>query len=153
MVDFLRQLFRTRACLPLIAEDLGLITPDVREVMQMFDLPGMKVLMFAFGDDSATNPYIPHNVPPHSIYYTGTHDNNTVIGWYENETGPDEHWRVSEYLGREVPLKDILCLDQSGRMNRPSVAKGNWRWRLAEGLLEPSHGERLLEMTRTYGRT
>ena len=175
VVEFLSQLARTSASLPIIAEDLGHITPDVREVMGMFDLPGMKVLLFAFGGDTGSNPYIPHNVVPHSLYYTGTHDNNTVRGWFENEIDDEQRGRVMAYLGRNVPveelhwemirlvmmsrsntaiipLQDILGLGQNARMNRPAIAVGNWRWRLAPGLLEPTHAERLLDMTRIYGR-
>ena len=71
--------------LPVIAEDLGFITPDVWELMEQFGFPGMKVLLFAFGDDPATNPYAPHNHVEHCVVYTGTHDNNTTRGWFEKE--------------------------------------------------------------------
>lgn len=175
VIEFLNRMLRSSAGLPIIAEDLGHITPDVREVMSMFELPGMKVLMFAFGDDMGSNPYIPHNVVPNSLYYTGTHDNNTVRGWFENEIDDIQRDRVREYLGRDVsgeelpwemirlvmmsrsntsiiPLQDILCLGQQARMNRPSVAEGNWGWRLVPGQLEPAHCERLHAMTRIYGR-
>ncbi len=174
-----KDLFKTlRKCLPklpLVAEDLGLITPDVREVMQCLGLPGMKVLLFAFGEDNPEHPYLPHNYEKDFLVYTGTHDNNTVRGWFEHESSPDERKRLFRYLGREVsveevhwelirlammsaanlvimPMQDILGLGAEARMNRPSVAQGNWEWRVLPEHLTASVSERLREMTETYGR-
>jgi len=173
--DFLKVLFKKFPFFPLIAEDLGSVTPQVREVMRRFGLPGMKVLLFAFGDDLGSNPYLPHNHVPNCIVYTGTHDNNTVRGWFEEETSPDDRDRVFRYLGRKVsveeiskefirlammsvanwvilPMQDILGLGAESRMNTPSTMQGNWKWRLQPGQLTPAHGDWLRELTQTYGR-
>lgn len=174
-----RELFRTvldrLPDLPIVAEDLGLITEDVSQVMSELDLPGMKVLLFAFGDDTATNPYLPHNLVRNCIAYTGTHDNNTARGWFEHEASEEEKCRLFDYLGREVsaseihwtlirllmmsvadtvilPMQDVLGLGAEDRMNTPSVSHGNWRWRLDPELVTPAIKEKLLSMTKTYGR-
>lgn len=174
-MDFLNHLLKEFPCLPIVAEDLGVITPDVREVMRHFDLPGMKLLLFAFGDDMPTNPYIPHNLPKNCIAYTGTHDNNTVRGWFENEATTQESARLFQYLGREVatealhwelirlvmmsaantaifPMQDVLGLGEEARMNRPATITGNWQWRLRPQQLTPALSGKLAEMTEIYGR-
>jgi 4-alpha-glucanotransferase len=173
--DFLRCLRRSLHRLPVIAEDLGTITPDVREVMRRFHLPGMKVLLFAFGDGTSTNPYLLHNHVQNCLVYTGTHDNNTVRGWFENEASKVEKRRLFAYLGRRVgvrnvheefvrlafssvanttiiPMQDILGLGSSARMNRPASIKGNWQWRLSPDYLKPGVADRLARVTVTYGR-
>lgn len=173
--DFFRSLSRRLPNLSIIAEDLGVITPDVREIMNRFEFPGMKVLLFAFGDDLAANPYIPHNLPRHCIIYTGTHDNNTARGWFEKEAAPETRERLFRYLGREVPkeaihwelirlammsvadkavfpLQDILGLGAEARMNRPSTTEGNWQWRLLPEQLTPAIAEMLRGMTALSGR-
>jgi 4-alpha-glucanotransferase len=175
VTDFLNHLMRRFSSLPVIAEDLGLITPDVREIINQFELPGMKVLLFAFGEDIATNPYIPHNLPKNCVAYTGTHDNNTIRGWFQTEVTPDDRERMFRYLGREVPLEelhwelirlvmmsvanvvivpvqDLLGLDEDARMNRPATLEGNWQWRLDPDALTEKLEKRLREMTETYGR-
>lgn len=175
-LDFFNQLTVRFPDLPIIAEDLGTITPDVREIMQRFQFPGMKVLLFAFGQDDPVHPYLPHNYEKNCVAYTGTHDNNTTRGWFENEATPEEKQRLFKYLGREVkaeevnwelirlamcsvanmvifPLQDILGLGQEARMNQPATIKGNWLWRLSPEQLTPSHSRRLLEMTEIYGRS
>lgn len=165
----------------LIAEDLGIITDDVRELMDEFGLPGMKVLLFAFDGECGPNPYAPHNHRPDSVVYTGTHDNNTVCGWWANDS--DEHARslVSEYTGREIndlnvsevfvnmalsstsgiailPMQDILSLGAPARMNIPGVAAGNWVWRMTsdqfESLSVADSGimARCKRLNRIYGR-
>lgn len=161
----------------IIAEDLGIITPDVVEVIKKYEFPGMKVLLFAFGEDNPMHPYLPHNFHPNCVVYTGTHDNNTVKGWYKNEATSEEKERLYNYLGHRVsdsevhwelirlamnsvanlsiiPMQDILGLGQKARMNRPAIKQGNWRWRLPE--VEPvmfrTVTQQLLEMTETYGR-
>ena len=176
VLDFFRQLLKRFPYLPIIAEDLGTITPDVREVIHRFDLPGMKVLLFAFGDDPATNPYVPHNVVRNSVIYTGTHDNNTTRGWFEKEADENMKTRLSAYLGRKVsvqtvheeltrlammsvanlaiiPMQDVLGLGEASRMNCPAGGSGNWEWRLLSEQLTEQIATYLYDMTATYGRT
>jgi 4-alpha-glucanotransferase len=174
-MDFLNHLTKKFAYLPIIAEDLGVITPDVREIMERFDLPGMKLLLFAFGEDLPTNPYIPHNLPRNCAAYTGTHDNNTIRGWFEKETTEQDKERLFRYLGSKVPpdklhwelirlvmmsianmaifpMQDILGLGEEARMNRPATVEGNWQWRLLPEQLTPDLAERFREITEIYGR-
>lgn len=158
-----------------IAEDLGTITPDVIEMRKRLGFPGMKVLIFAFGDDLEDHPYRPHTYGEDCVAYTGTHDNNTVRGWFEQEAGRLERRRLFSYLGRNVradevagellrlvlnsaagmalfPLQDLLGLGAEGRMNRPSVARGNWQWRERPGQTTPAIENRLRVMTEESGR-
>lgn len=171
---FLQTLRSELGRLPLIAEDLGTITPDVREIIRRFNLPGMRVLLFAFGGDE-TNPYLPHNHEKNCVVYTGTHDNNTVRGWFVNETSRSERQRLFAYLGKKVaaghvheellrvamssvadtaivPMQDILGLGGTARMNRPATIRGNWRWRLLPKYLNSTVASGLLAMTQVYGR-
>jgi len=173
--DFFNVLIKQFPDSSIIAEDLGIITPDVKEIMDHFGFPGMKVLLFAFGDDLATNPYVPHNHVKNCVLYTGTHDNNTIRGWFENEITQDVKNKFFQYLGRDVsvhdvhwelirlammsvanmvifPMQDVLGLGEEDRMNRPSTAKGNWEWKLLPEQITPSLEQSLLEMTETYGR-
>jgi 4-alpha-glucanotransferase len=173
--DFFNTLFRRYPSLPIIAEDLGVITPDVREVMHQFELPGMKVLLFAFGEDHPLHPYLPHTYERHTVVYTGTHDNNTIRGWFEKEAKQADKERLSRYLGRAVqaqdipwelirlammsvanlaiiPMQDILSLGAEARMNQPGTGHGNWEWQLVPGQLTPALTEKLRTMTQTYGR-
>ena len=173
--DFFDALARQFPCLPLIAEDLGLITADVREVMAQLGFPGMKVVMFAFGNDMPTNPYIPHRLPENCVVYTGTHDNNTARGWFEQEAREEDRRRLFRYLGREVggeeaagemvrlvmgsvgrtamlPMQDVLGLGSEARMNVPATANGNWSWRLRPEQAAPHLLDKLKEMTETCGR-
>ncbi|MHC4943727.1 MAG: 4-alpha-glucanotransferase [Planctomycetota bacterium] len=173
--DLFRALSRRIPKLPLIAEDLGVITPDVREVMRRFRLPGMKVLLFAFGWDMPTNPYIPHEMERRSIAYTGTHDNNTALGWFEYEASADDRERLFKYLGHEIPgneiswelvrlamaspantaiipMQDLLGLGQEARMNKPTTEEGNWRWRMTDDQITPELERSFREMTEIYGR-
>lgn len=161
--------------LPIIAEDLGTITPDVREIIRHFDFPGMRVLLFAFGWDLPTNPYAPHNHIKNCLVYTGTHDNNTVKGWFEKEATHDDKERFFRYIGREVsaqdihwefirlammsvanlvifPMQDILGLGEETRMNYPATTEKNWLWRLLPTQLTPQIAQKLLRMTEIYGR-
>lgn len=161
--------------LSIIAEDLGFITPDVKEARQRLGFPGMKVLLFAFGEDHPLHPYLPHMFEPNCVAYTGTHDNNTIRGWFEKEARPEEKRRLFRYLGRTLkteevhwelirlalmsvaktvilPLQDILGLGEDARMNRPATSLGNWEWRLLPGQITPEIKAKLLEMTETYGR-
>jgi 4-alpha-glucanotransferase len=173
--DFFDKLLRHFTSLPIIAEDLGIITPDVKETMELYGFPGMKILLFAFGDNLATNPYVPHNHVKNCVVYTGTHDNNTAKGWFRKEARPEDKQRLFQYLGREVseetvhheltrmammsvadlaiiPMQDILGLGEEARMNTPSTANGNWEWRLLPGQLTPSLAASLSELTHIYGR-
>ncbi len=173
--DFFNTLFRYFPDLPIIAEDLGIITDDVRDALKRLGFPGMKVLLFAFGEDNPKHPYLPHNFIENCVVYTGTHDNNTSRGWFQSEAGHDEKQRVSRYLGKPVtkekihlelvrlamasvaglalfPMQDILGLDESARMNIPSVSHGNWWWRIAASQMNSSVSDMLAEMTHVYGR-
>jgi 4-alpha-glucanotransferase len=175
-LDFFKTLLNRFSSLPIIAEDLGIITSEVRELMSTFDFPGMKVLLFAFGNDMPSNPYIPHNHVRNCVVYTGTHDNNTARGWFEHEATEVEKKNLSTYLGCEVdadnvawelvrtamrsvasivviPIQDFLGLGKEGRMNRPSFADGNWEWRVGAGRLNAGLAEKIAELTRIYGRT
>lgn len=157
--------------LPLIAEDLGIITPEVEALRDGFGLPGMKILHFAFGGD-ADNPYLPHNLTRDCVVYTGTHDNDTSLGWWKS-LAKAERDRVREYLGhggREMPwdlirlaqasvaqlcilpLQDLLGLGADARMNVPGLATGNWGWRYRPGDLKPEIAERIARLTAVYGR-
>ncbi|MGK7922287.1 MAG: 4-alpha-glucanotransferase [Trichodesmium sp.] len=160
--------------LPIIAEDLGIITPDVEELRDNFEFPGMKILHFAF-DSGRDNPYLPYNyISPNWVVYTGTHDNNTTVGWFDKRS-PEEQERVTRFLGCTCddgihwdlirlamssvanmaifPLQDILGLGEEAVMNRPGVGEGNWSWRYKSEMLTSEVSDRLREMTRTYGRT
>ena len=157
--------------LPIIAEDLGAVTPEVEALRDQFELPGMKVLQFAF-DSDATNPFLPHNYPKRCVAYSGTHDNDTTVGWFA-KASPDEQSRVQRYFARSgddvaydfirgvmsscadtaiVPLQDVLVLGSEARMNTPGVAGGNWQWRFRAGELNDWHVGRLAEMAELYGR-
>jgi 4-alpha-glucanotransferase len=174
-MDFFNQLINKFPHLPIIAEDLGTITPDVTEVMNHFQFRGMKVLLFAFGGDLASNPYLPHNLPRNCVAYTGTHDNNTIKGWFEKDVTLDEKNNLWRYLGRELvieelpwklirmvmmsvadiaifPMQDLLGLGAEARMNHPSTQEGNWEWRLLAEQVTPSLTRRLREITEVYGR-
>jgi 4-alpha-glucanotransferase len=174
-VHFFTALLKKFPAHSIIAEDLGVITPDVKEVMNRFGFPGMRILQFAFGEDCPTHPYLPHNYTPNTLVYTGTHDNNTTRGWFENEATPEDKKRLFRYVGREIlpeecprelhrlammsvantviiPVQDLLGLGEEAKMNRPSVAHGNWEWRLLPDQLNSSCAERLREMTTIYGR-
>ncbi|MDO8445940.1 MAG: 4-alpha-glucanotransferase [Deltaproteobacteria bacterium] len=173
--DFFDTLVRHFPSLPFIAEDLGVITPDVREVMNTYEFPGMKLLIFAFGGDMPANPYIPHNITKNSVVYTGTHDNNTIRGWLSGEASHEDKIRIFKYMGKIlgeesshldfirhammsvantsiIPMQDILGLGEEGRMNTPSVGDGNWRWRLRHKDITHSIKKELTEMTEIYGR-
>ncbi len=159
--------------LPIIAEDLGDITPDVYELRDYFNFPGMKILQFAF-DSGEENDYLPHTYPQNCVVYTGTHDNDTVLGWYQNASEEDKKW-VREYLsvtGNKktinwdfiraawastaniaiTPLQDILGLDSSARINTPGKPDGNWQWRFKSRDVNARLAEKLYKLTKTYYR-
>ena len=173
--DFFKLLQKKHADLPVIAEDLGEIDQPVRDIMAAFNLPGMRVLQFAFGEDIGSNIHIPHNHISNCIVYTGTHDNNTTRGWFENDLSPADRKRLSKYLNKEVkkhkvadslirlalqsvaqlavfPVQDILGLGQEAIMNKPSTVGENWSWRLNEALITPKVTKHLRSMIELYGR-
>ena len=161
--------------LPFIAEDLGLITPDVQVLRDQFRLPGMRILQFAF-DGHADNPYLPHNFAHNTVAYTGTHDNATTREWYE-ELPDDQRQNFWSYLKRApgtsadaapelmrlgwsspaalaiAPLQDLLNLGSEARMNVPGRADGNWRWRVREDILSPQTFRWLQELTESCKRS
>ena len=157
--------------LPIIAEDLGVITPEVEKLRDTFDFPGMKILQFAFGGEKNSN-FLPHNFVHNSVVYTGTHDNETTIGWYQNAS-PSEQDHVRRYLASDghdiawelirlafssvanmavIPLQDHMKRDNSARMNFPGKASGYWQWRFTPGALTDEIRYRLAELTELYGR-
>lgn len=161
--------------LPFIAEDLGIITPDVSALREGCHIPGTRVLQFAF-DGHADNPYLPHNYVANTVVYTGTHDNPTTRGWYEDvpEAERDNLWRyVNRAPGTSAdaapallglawssaaalaiaPLQDVLNLGKEARMNQPGSAQGNWRWRVTEEQLSGSALESLRDLTGASART
>ena len=159
--------------LPLIAEDLGIITPEVDTLREELGLPGMRVLQFAFAGSDPQNPHLPANYPRLAVAYTGTHDNDTAAGWYGAATdeeragveglaasfpGEEMHWRMIELVLRSeaavavIPLQDVLGLGSEARMNTPGTVDGNWAWRFRPGDLTPELAARLLEVTRATGR-
>ncbi len=173
--DLLRAISTAQLPSLLIAEDLGTITPAVTTLMQTFGLPGMRVLQFAFGDDMPESPHIPHNHPVQAYVYTGTHDNNTVRGWYEDEADGPTRKRLSAYTGREVtrenvhrefirlamssvaktaiiPFQDLAGLPGTTRMNTPGTTSGNWAFRMEMDQFSDELACWLGEMTRLYGR-
>lgn len=157
--------------LPFIAEDLGVITPEVEALRDHCNLPGMKILQFAF-DSDADNPYLPHNHLPNCVVYTGTHDNDTSKGWFE-ALSPCVKEKMYNYLGMSgiepvqdlirvtlmsvartaiLPLQDLLELPSEARMNRPGVALGNWSWRYQAEQLNSPLAEHFAELLKRYGR-
>jgi 4-alpha-glucanotransferase len=174
--------------LPIMAEDLGVITPEVIELRERFGFPGMKILQFAFDEDALRasfgeqassegakdwrNPFLPHNYTPDFVAYTGSHDNDTALGWYEKAT-PSQRQMALGYLDCEpddfnwamirqviasvadtaiVPLQDILGLGSKARMNLPGTVGTNWKWRYTSGALEDQIADRLSALVQLYER-
>lgn len=158
--------------LPVWAEDLGLVTPEVEKLRDDFDFPGMKVLQFAFDDKGAENPYLPFNYPQNCVCYTGTHDNDTTVGWW-NGLSAAQKQQVRTYIGHDgplhwsmirlgmgsvadsfvVPLQDVLGLGSEARMNVPGRADGNWSWRYSPDALTDDLKVQLKAITATFGRS
>ena len=157
--------------LPIMAEDLGVITPQVEELRDRFQFPGMRILQFAFAGD-AEAPFLPHNYVQNCVVYTGTHDNDTTIGWFQSATEVERR-AVLAYFGTDghdipwdfircalssvadtaiVPLQEVLSLGPEARMNFPSKLGGNWSWRLLPEALTPAIAQRLRGLTEIYGR-
>jgi 4-alpha-glucanotransferase len=173
--DLLAGLFKQVSPKRFIVEDLGHVTKDVTALADRFKLRGMKLLQFGFYGDAVTNTHCFHNHTKNSVVYTGTHDNNTTRGWFENELKPQEKKKLSDYVGRKVqakqvhlelmrlamssvsglciiPMQDILGLGEPARMNRPGTIGGNWVWRLKPGQITASLATELGKLTQTYGR-
>jgi 4-alpha-glucanotransferase len=157
--------------LPIIAEDLGVITKEVEELRDTFNLPGMKVLQFAWSD--STNPFLPHNHSQNSVVYSGTHDNNTTIGWWHDEASDDAKNFMRTYLERDIneinwrliqvammspahtaifPMQDVLNLGSEARMNTPGKEQGNWTWRFTDDAFSHDGANRLAHLTGLYQR-
>ncbi len=157
--------------LPVIAEDLGVITPDVDALRKKFGFPGMRILQFAFAGD-ATDRFLPHNHEPDTVVYTGTHDNDTVSGWWTAASDHERHfargylatdghdmpWALIRAAMASVadtavhPLQDVLALPTEHRMNFPGQESGWWGWRFQWSHVQPWHAARLAELVRLYGR-
>jgi 4-alpha-glucanotransferase len=173
--DFFETVEKELKELPFVAEDLGEVNEAVFNLRDQFKLPGMKILQFAFGEDMPASDYIPHNYSENFLVYTGTHDNNTMKGWYRKDADEATRKRIEQYLGRSVneqdihlimarlaysttariailPMQDILGLDESARMNVPSSGSDNWAWRLNPGQLNAEVEQQLQERTWLYNR-
>lgn len=158
--------------LPVVAEDLGVITPDVDALRHAFGLPGMRVLQFGF-DGSPDNPHLPHNFSHHTVAYTGTHDNDTALGWYQSLDAATAA-RVDDYFGARpgdmplalvraalasvaelamVPVADVLGLGPEARFNTPGTIEGNWLWRLPAGVLTGELAAEHARLNHQYGRS
>jgi 4-alpha-glucanotransferase len=170
--DFFEALQAALGELPIIAEDLGVITPGVEVLRDGFGLPGMKVLQFAFTESCEDAPYLPHNYIPNCVVYTGTHDNNTTLGWWQEASGElrqcvkryighissRPHWDLIRLAMMSVahtaifPLQDVFGFGSDTRMNTPGVGSGNWAWRFSPEWLESPGRDRLATLTKLYAR-
>ena len=172
---FFARLKENFPAMPFWAENLGIITPDVEELRQKMNLPGMLVLHFAFGNP-ADNPYAPHNHTRNNVIYTGTHDNNTSRGWFENDATENEIKNFSSYVGRDImdgyiftsevtrvalssvadtaviPMQDYLRLGAEARINIPSTPSGNWAWRMSKDSIPDGLADRIKAACSLYGR-
>lgn len=171
---FFKKLSRKYPDMPIIAEDLGDIDQPVYDLMDRFGMPGMKVLLFAFGEGMPQNTYIPHHHTENAVVYTGTHDNNTGLGWF-TEASAEEQKNLRQYLNRTlteknaanqlvrlamssvgklcvIPMQDFLGLGKEAIMNVPSTANGNWLWRLEPGKTDARLAKKIKEMAIVYDR-
>lgn len=159
---------------PIIAEDLGYLTDSVRQLVKDTGYPGMKVLQFAF-DSREESDYLPHNYEHNCVVYTGTHDNNTILGWLD-EMAPEDRLLAERYLNNRctrkedmpwdfirlamasvadlaiTPIQEFLCLGGEARVNRPSTLGTNWKWRLLKGQITHEVTGKMYDMTKLYGR-
>jgi 4-alpha-glucanotransferase len=169
--DLFRVLREQLGDLPFIAEDLGLITPDVVQLRERLQMPGMRVLQFAFGDAGA-HIYLPHRYERNTVVYTGTHDNDTTLGWWGSCAGHERraalallgesadgvNWAMTRLAQSStanlsiVPLQDVLSLGSEARMNIPSIGNGNWSWRFPPGALRPELAQKLAELAEVTDR-
>lgn len=171
-MDFFKVLKRTLGDIPIIAEDLGSLTPGVHRLLERTGYPGMKILQFAF-DSGEENPYLPHCYEKNSVVYTGTHDNDTTAGWFASASPEDaafaaRYCRLTKSEGYPwglirtayasvsflavAPMQDVLGLPAQCRMNTPSTSQGNWQWRMSAGAATPALAQKLLRLTALYGR-
>ena len=175
--DFFDKCFKKRSMLKrVIAEDLGHITPEVRHLIKTLRIPGMRVLLFAFDGDSPANTHHPNNHTRNSIVYTGTHDTNTIRGWFEREAKARQKKCLSEYTVKKIiadsvhwelirlamssvadlviiPMQDILGLGAESRMNHPGTVKNNWTWRVKASQVTFRKAQKLAKMTEIAGRS
>jgi len=170
--DLFNKLRETLGGLPFFAEDLGVITPDVNALRERQKIPGMAVLQFGFGDPGA-HMYLPHRLTPDRVVYTGTHDNDTTLGWWNSSATDYEKRSAEAYLGRcedginwaliraaqdscaefsVIPVQDILGLGSEGRLNTPSTHEGNYRWRMQPGALKPELAQKLAQLAEVTDR-
>ncbi len=169
--DFFSMILRYVPQKAIIAEDLGIITDDVKESIRQLGFPGMKILHFAFSGEQKTHPYLPHNYIENAIVYTGTHDNNTTVGWFKNDATDEEKQNLFKYTGKIFtekdvnwglielamnsranlalfPLQDVLGLGEECKMNKPSTMNDdNWSWRFTDKAITANHAEKLKEYT------
>jgi 4-alpha-glucanotransferase len=173
--DFFHLLRKKCEALPFIAEDLGDVDEHVFNLRDKFELPGMKVLQFAFDENIARSPHIPHNFSENFVVYTGTHDNNTSRGWFKREVKPEGKQRIKNYLGQPVtdknihirmiqlayasvakiciiPMQDVLGLDGKSRMNVPASTTGNWQWAMTSIKDAERQEKWLRKLAEQYGR-
>ncbi|MGO9124301.1 MAG: 4-alpha-glucanotransferase [Terriglobales bacterium] len=170
--EFFNKLREAMGSLPFFAEDLGYITPDVHALREKHNIPGMAVLQFGFGDPGA-HQYLPHRLTPDRVVYTGTHDNDTTLGWWNSGAGEYARRSALAYLGccedginwamiraaqgspaslSVAPLQDVLGLGSEARLNTPSVKTGNFRWRFQPGVLTPALAEKLAALAEVTDR-
>ncbi len=173
--DFFCEVLKHFPDASIVAEDLGLITDEVRELMDRCGFPGMKILVFAFDSDLKTNPYLPHNHIENCVVYTGTHDCNTVKGWFNHDMSSQQKANLFEYLGKEIsaekiaeelvrqalmspaflailPMQDVLGLDASARFNFPGTKESNWQWRMQADSFDSGLSDHLALMVTEFGR-
>ena len=169
--DFFRAVRQSLGDLPIIAEDLGVITPDVVELRETNNLPGMRIFQFAF-DSDPTDPFLPHHYPVNCVVYTGTHDNDTARGWYERVPEKDKAF-YRQYMDRGgdnvswdmirgawssvamfslAPMQDFLCLGNEARMNYPGNPSGNWMWRMSAKDQSPELQAKIKTLNYLYSR-
>jgi len=168
---FFQSILQSLGDLPFIAEDLGVITPDVEDMRASFDLPGMRIIQFGF-DSTPQDPFLPHNFPENCVVYTGTHDNDTALGWYNrvpekdkafyrsylNRDGSDFSWDLIRAVWSSVaifglaPMQDFLNLGNEARMNYPGNPSGNWAWRMAKDAPTQKLAEKIKELNYLYSR-
>jgi 4-alpha-glucanotransferase len=169
--DFFQSIRQSLGDLPIIAEDLGVITPDVEDMRDSFYLPGMRILQFGF-DSTPQDPFLPHNFPVNCVVYTGTHDNDTALGWFNRVPEKDKAFYRS-YLDRDgsnvswdlirgvwssvaifglAPMQDFLSLGNEARMNYPGNPSGNWTWRMPKNYQSLELQEKIKELNYFYSR-